>query len=65
VQDSGLHERFASNLFEETGFDLRGQKFDPFYVADLTGGSSIELDDNQLVITIWKPGQGERVVRKT
>ena len=65
VQDSGLHERFATNLFEETGFDLRGQKFDPFYVADLTGGSSIELDDNQLVITIWKPGQGERVVRKT
>jgi len=65
VQDIGLHERFANELFEESGFDLRGQKFDPFYVADLTAGSSLELENNQLVITIWKPGKGERVVRKT
>lgn len=65
VQDVGLHERFANDLFEESGFDLRGQKFDPFYVADLTAGSSLELENNQLVITIWKPGEGERVVRKT
>jgi predicted pyridoxine 5'-phosphate oxidase superfamily flavin-nucleotide-binding protein len=64
-QDTALHERFASNLFEETGFDLRGQKFDPFYVADLIGASSVEMRDGQLTITIWKPGKGERVVRKT
>jgi hypothetical protein len=60
-----LHERFADNLFEESGFDLRGQQLDPFYVADLTGASSVALEDGQLTITIWKPGEGERMVRKT
>jgi len=65
VPDTGLHERFTNDLFDETGFDLRGQQFDPFYVAHLTSASAIELDGNQLVITIWKPGEGERVVRKT
>lgn len=44
--------------------DLRGQVFDPFYVADLTGASSLALEGDQLAITIWKTGQGERVVRK-
>jgi hypothetical protein len=65
VPDRELHERFANNLFAESGFDLRGQEFDPFYVADLTGAASVEIDDGQLTITIWKPGAGERVVRKT
>jgi hypothetical protein len=64
-QDEELHKRFADDLFEASGFDVRGEKFDPFYVADITGASSIELEDNQLVITIWKPGEGEKVVRKT
>jgi hypothetical protein len=65
LKDESLHERFADDLFEASGFDVRGEKFDPFYVADITGASSIELVDNQLVITIWKPGEGESVVRKT
>lgn len=65
LQDRDLHERFANHLLEEAGLDLRGQEFDPFYVADLTGASSIEVRDGQLTITIWKPGAGERVVRKT
>jgi pyridoxamine 5'-phosphate oxidase-like protein len=65
LQDKELHERFAIHLFEEAGFDLRGQNFDPFYVADITGASSIEIEDGQLSITIWRPGEGERVVRKT
>jgi len=39
--------------------------FDPFYVADITGASSIELEDEELVITIWRPGEGEHVVRKS
>jgi hypothetical protein len=65
LRDRDLHARFAAELFEESGFDLRGQEFDPFYVADLTGGSTVGLVDNQLLITIWKPGQGERIVRKT
>jgi Pyridoxamine 5'-phosphate oxidase len=65
LQDRALHDRFATNLFEEAGFDLRGQQFDPFYVADLTGASSLHIEDGQLAITIWKPGEGERVVRRT
>jgi hypothetical protein len=65
VQDRDLHERFADRLFEEAGFDLRGQEFDPFYVADLIGASSVAFDEGQLTITVWKPGEGERVVRKT
>lgn len=65
LQDAALHERFADDLFAESGFDLRGQRFEPFYVADLTGGSSLELVDGRLRITIWKPGEGERVVEKT
>ena len=64
IPDPALHARFADDLFAETGMNLRGQVFDPFFVADLTGGSCIELVDEQLVITIWRPGQGERVVRK-
>lgn len=65
VQEPELHERFANELFEESGFDLRGEHFDPFYVADLTGASSVEVADDQLRITIWKPGQGEREVRRS
>jgi hypothetical protein len=65
VQDVDLHARFAEDLYQESGFDLRGQAFDPFYVADLTGASSLELVDGRLRITIWKPGEGERVVEKT
>ncbi len=60
LQDEDLHARFAKDLFEESGFDLRGRAFDPFYVADLAGASSVEFRDGQLTITIWKPGQGER-----
>jgi nitroimidazol reductase NimA-like FMN-containing flavoprotein (pyridoxamine 5'-phosphate oxidase superfamily) len=62
--DEDLHQRFATDLFERSGMDVRGQKFDPFYVADLTGASSLTIDGGQLIITIWKPGEGERVERK-
>lgn len=65
LQDPEMHARFAEDLFAESGMDLRGQVFDPFFVADLTGGSSIEMVDDQLVITIWRPGEGERTVRKS
>lgn len=60
VQDQELHARFAQDLFEESGFDLRGQRFDPFYVADLAGASSVEFRDGQLTITTWQPGEEER-----
>lgn len=65
LPDPDLHQRFATDLFEKTGMDLRGEVFDPFYVADLTGASSVAIEDDQLAITIWRPGAGERVVRKT
>lgn len=64
LRDEGLHRRFAAELFEQTGMDLRGQRFDRFYAADLTGASSVEISDGHLDITIWKPGRPERVVRK-
>jgi hypothetical protein len=60
VQDLQLHARFADELFAESGFDLRGQAFDPFFVADLTGASAVEFRDGELTITSWKPGEGER-----
>jgi hypothetical protein len=60
VQDQALQARFAEDLFQESGFDLRGQRFDPFFVADLAGASSVEFRDGQLTITTWKPGEGER-----
>ncbi len=64
VQDKALHQRFAEALFEETGFDLRGREFGHFYAADLTSASAVESVDDRLEITIWKPGEPERVVRK-
>lgn len=65
LPDKALHERFAHMLTEEGGPDLRGHELDPFYVADISSASSIELVDGQLHITIWKPGETERVVSKT
>lgn len=64
LRDRDFHQRFADDLFETTGLDLRGQEFDPFYVADINGASSVELVDEQLMITIWRPGEGERQVKK-
>lgn len=64
VPDRDLHQRFATSLFEETGFDLRGQEFGHFYAADLTGASAVEVSDDHMDVTIWKPGEPERVVRK-
>ena len=63
VQDPEFHARFLQDLFDESGFDLRGEHFDPFFVADLEGASAVEFRDGQLTITIWKPGQGERSER--
>jgi len=64
VQDPALHERFAEDLFAENGFDLRGQKFAPFYAAALTSASAVQVADGHMDVTIWKEGATERVVRK-
>jgi hypothetical protein len=61
LQDPELHRRFAEVLFAELGMDLRGETFDPFYVAEITSASSVELNGDQLEITIWKQGTDERV----
>lgn len=62
--DAALHQRFAQALFERTGLDLRGRDFDPFYVADITSASSVELVDGRMRITAWSAGRPERVVDK-
>jgi hypothetical protein len=65
VRDLDLHRRFAEDLFADIGLDLRGSAFDHFYEAHLTSASSVEIVDGHMEVTVWKPGQGERVVRKT
>ena len=60
VQDEGLQRGWAEDLFAESGFDLRAQRFDPFFVADLVGAASVEFRRGQLTLTVWRPGQGER-----
>ena len=64
VQDKALHRRFAEALYEQTGFDIRGQEFEHCYRANLIGASAVEVGDGHLDITVWKPGESERVVRK-
>lgn len=64
LQDKELHQRFAQKLFDDVGFDLRGRDFDPFYVVDLTGASSVIVADGHMDVTVWKPGETERIVRK-
>ncbi|HEX3592397.1 MAG TPA: pyridoxamine 5'-phosphate oxidase family protein [Pseudonocardiaceae bacterium] len=64
VQNEALHQRFATDLYEQTGFDLRGEKFDHFYAADITSASSVEVGDGHMDVTIWQAGAPERVVRK-
>ena len=62
--DPALHQRFAEDLYAETGFDLRGQEFPNFYVADLYGASAVQVGDGHMDVTIWSAGEAERVVRK-
>ncbi|MFE3989249.1 pyridoxamine 5'-phosphate oxidase family protein [Nocardia tengchongensis] len=62
VQDPELQRRWAEDLFEESGFDVRGRKFEPFYAVELTGASSVEIVDGRMEVTVWKPGQSEHVV---
>ncbi|MGY4102456.1 pyridoxamine 5'-phosphate oxidase family protein [Nocardia sp. R16R-3T] len=64
LPDKQVHARFAQQLFDDIGLDIRDEEFDHFYIADLTGASTVEVIDDHLDITMWKPGQGERVVRK-
>ena len=64
VHDEALHARFAEALYAETGFDLRGQKFDHFFAAHLVGAAAVEVADGHMDVTVWRDGAPERVVRK-
>jgi hypothetical protein len=64
VPDEALHQRYAEALFAETGFDLRGQKFDHFFRADLVGAAAVEVGDGHMDVTVWRAGTPERVIRK-
>jgi hypothetical protein len=64
VRDPALHQRFAEDLYAESGFDLRGQVFDQFFAADLLGGSSVSVGGGHMEVTIWRDGEPEHVVRK-
>jgi hypothetical protein len=64
VMDEAFHQRYAQALFEETGFDIRGQKFEHCFMARVTGAAAVEVGGGHLDVTVWKEGQAERVVRK-
>ncbi|QCH22966.1 pyridoxamine 5'-phosphate oxidase family protein [Mycobacteroides salmoniphilum] len=64
-QDLDLHAAFAEHLYASSGFDLRGRRFAPFYVADIRGASAVRLDDGHMIVTVWSPTEGEREIQKT
>jgi Pyridoxamine 5'-phosphate oxidase len=64
VRDAALHQRYAQALFAETGFDLRGRDFEHFFRTNIIGASAVAVGDGHLDITVWREGQGEKVVRK-
>ncbi|MBA0049158.1 pyridoxamine 5'-phosphate oxidase family protein [Mycobacteroides sp. LB1] len=63
-QDLDLHTAFAEHLYAAIGFDLRGRRFAPFYVADIEGASAVRLEDGHMTVTVWSPAAGEREIRK-
>ncbi len=64
VTDEALHQRYAEDLFQQTGFDIRGQKFEHCFQAHIRGASAVEVGGGHLDITVWQEGGTERVVRK-
>lgn len=64
VDDPALQQRFAQDVFDDIGLDIRGEPFDHFFRADLTSASSVQVADDHMDVTIWKAGEAERVVRK-
>ena len=64
VHDAELHQRYARNLYEETGFDLRGREFDHFFATHLVGAAAVEVGGGHMDVTVWRDGASEHVVRK-
>ena len=65
VQDEALHARLAQDLFEKTGFDIRGPKFEHCYEASIVGAASVEIIDGHLDITTWRAGSAEPCTAST
>jgi predicted pyridoxine 5'-phosphate oxidase superfamily flavin-nucleotide-binding protein len=64
-RDPALALAFAQDLFDETGFDIREMEFGHFYAARITGASTVAVGNNEMRVTVWRPGAPERVVTKT
>ena len=64
VRDEALHQGYAADLYETTGFDLRGRRFDHFFAAHLVGAAAVEVGGGHMDVTVWREGSPERVVRK-
>lgn len=45
-------------------FDVDGKPPRQPFAVDVTGASALEVADGHLDVTIWRPGEPERVVRK-
>ena len=56
VHDAELHQRYARNLYEETGFDLRGREFDHFFATHLVGAAAVEVGGGHMDVTVWRDG---------
>ena len=64
VMDPALHQRYAQDLFQQTGFDIRGQQFEHFFKAHIRGAAAVEVGGGHLDVTVWQEGADEKVVRK-
>jgi hypothetical protein len=67
VTDPAARQRFVQELFAQTGFDMRAHEWtgaDHLFTVEITGASALEVDGDHLNITVWRPGEAERVVRK-
>ncbi len=65
IGDRELHQSFAEDLFDRTGFDLRGETFDHFFRCDVHGGAAARIRDGKFEVVLAKPGEPERVVPKS
>lgn len=64
--DVDVQRRFAQDVFDDIGLDIReAVPFEPFFAARITGASTVEIVDGHMMVSIWRPGEPERVVAKT
>jgi hypothetical protein len=64
VADTGVHQQYADVLYEETGLDLRGRRFEHLFKARVAGAAAVQISDGHLDVTVWRQEGAERVVRK-